>query len=128
MKGSLSKVKSKITKFGTALTTAILLASCSSTVHADVITDYDSSDKGALGSSSIFTGVYNLISNLAAVLQWVIPIAGVAMILWYVFRIMTGDEQDQQRYKKGLIKIIVCIVIAEVAVVLINLIASYFGE
>lgn len=96
------------------------------TVQADVITDYDGS-KGNIGSSSLAKGFYNLISNLAGTLQWVIPITGIAMILWYVFRIMTGDEQDQQRYKKGLIKVLICIVVAEIAVTLINLIAGYFA-
>lgn len=66
-------------------------------------------------------------SDVAATLQILIPIVGVGMGLWYLFKIMTGDEQDQMRYKKNLIKVIVVIVVAELAVVLINLVMKYFG-
>ena len=41
---------------------------------------------------------------------------------------MTGDEQDQQRYKKAIIKVFVCIVVALLLVTLINLVAQYFGK
>ena len=121
-------IKDKIFKMSTVFSASLLtfLFATSGVVNADVITDY-SGDRGDIGNSTIFTGLYSLISNVAGTLQWIIPIAGVAWILWYVFRIMTGDEQDQQRYKKGLVKVLICIVVAEVAVVLINLIAGYFG-
>lgn len=120
--------KEKILKMIAVITLifVVALGSFTSTVNAELITDY-TGEKGDIGSSTIFTGLYDLIANLAGTLQWVIPIAGVAFIMWYVFRIMTGDEQDQQRYKKGLIKVLICIVVAEMAVVLINLIAGYFG-
>ena len=36
---------------------------------------------------------------------------------------MTGDEQDQQRYKKAIIKVLVCIVVGLLAVTIVNLIA-----
>jgi predicted benzoate:H+ symporter BenE len=39
---------------------------------------------------------------------------------------MTGDEQDQQRYKKAIIKVLVCIVVGLLAVTIVNLIARYF--
>ena len=104
----------------------VSISTLSTFSQADVIDESAVSDTGDIGSSSIFTGAYKLIGNVAATLQWIIPIAGVCWILWYVFRIMTGDEQDQQRYKKGLVKVLICVVVAEIAVVLVNLIANYF--
>jgi len=47
-------------------------------------------------------------------------------MLFYIFKIMTGDEQDQQRYKKAIIKVLVCIVVGLLAVTIVNLIARYF--
>ena len=68
-----------------------------------------------------------LASDIAATLQVIIPIVGVGVCLWYLFKIMTGDEQDQMRYKKSLVKVIVVVIVAELAVVLINLVMKYFG-
>ena len=104
----------------------VSISTLSTFSQADVIDESAIDDTGEIGSSSIFQGAYKLIGNLAGTLQWIIPIAGVCWILWYVFRIMTGDEQDQQRYKKGLVKVLICVVVAEIAVVLVNLIANYF--
>lgn len=65
--------------------------------------------------------------DIAKTLQILIPIVGVCVCLWYLFKILTGDEQDQMRYKKSVVKVIVVVVIAELAVVLINLVMKYFG-
>lgn len=81
---------------------------------------------GAIQSSVIGTGLMNMIKDLTGTLQWIIPVAGVLVVLYYVFKIMTGDEQDQMRYKKGIIKVLVCIVVSVVAVTIVNLITKYF--
>lgn len=81
---------------------------------------------GAIQSSVIGTGLMNMIKDLTGTLQWIIPVAGVMVVLYYVFKIMTGDEQDQMRYKKGIIKVLVCIVVSVVAVTIVNLITKYF--
>lgn len=81
---------------------------------------------GAIQSSVIGTGLMNMIKDLTGTLQWIIPVAGVLVVLFYVFKIMTGDEQDQMRYKKAIVKVLICIVVSIVAVTIVNLITKYF--
>lgn len=81
---------------------------------------------GAIQDSVIGKGLMNMIKDLTGTLQWIIPVAGVMVILYYVFKIMTGDEQDQMRYKKAIVKVLVCIVVSIVAVTIVNLITKYF--
>lgn len=81
---------------------------------------------GAIQSSVLGTGLMSMIKDLTGTLQWLIPVAGVLVILFYVFKIMTGDEQDQMRYKKAIIKVLICIVISVVAVTIVNLVTKYF--
>lgn len=84
------------------------------------------SSGGAIQDSVIGKGLMNMIKDLTGTLQWIIPVAGVMVVLYYVFKIMTGDEQDQMRYKKAIVKVLVCIVISIVAVTIVNLITKYF--
>lgn len=84
------------------------------------------SSGGAIQDSVIGKGLMNMIKDLTGTLQWIIPVAGVMVVLYYVFKIMTGDEQDQMRYKKGIVKVLVCIVVSIVAVTIVNLITKYF--
>lgn len=81
---------------------------------------------GAIQDSVIGKGLMNIVKDITGTLQWILPFAGVMAILYYVFKIMTGDEQDQMRYKKAIVKVLVCIVISIVAVTIVNLIAKYF--
>lgn len=81
---------------------------------------------GAIQSSVIGTGLMNMVKDLTGTLQWIIPVVGVLVVLFYVFKIMTGDEQDQMRYKKAIVKVLVCIVVSIVAVTIVNLITKYF--
>ena len=81
---------------------------------------------GAIQSSVLGTGLMSMIKDLTGTLQWIIPVAGVLVILFYTFKIMTGDEQDQMRYKKSIVKVLVCIVVNVVAVTIVNLITKYF--
>ena len=81
---------------------------------------------GAIQSSVIGSGLMNMIKDITGTLQWLIPVAGVMVILYYVFKIMTGDEQDQMRYKKSIVKVLICIVVSIVAVTIVNLITKYF--
>lgn len=67
-----------------------------------------------------------IISDCVATLQIVIPIVGVLMILWFLIKVATGDEQDNRRYKSFIVRTLVVIVVAELTVVLVNLIMKYF--
>lgn len=81
---------------------------------------------GSIQQSKIAVGAMNMVKDLTGTLQWLIPTAGVLVILFYVFKIMTGDEQDQQRYKKTIIKVLICIIVSILAVTIVNLVAGYF--
>ena len=91
-------------------------------------TDIDSEVEGggSIQSSKLGQGLLNIVRDVTGTIQWILPITGVCFILFYIFKIMTGDEQDQQRYKKSIIKVLVCIVIGLLAVTIVNLIARYF--
>lgn len=91
---------------------------------ADVVSEV--SGGGSIQSSKLGQGLLNIVRDITGTIQWILPITGVCFILFYVFKIMTGDEQDQQRYKKSIIKVLVCIVIGLLAVTIVNLIARYF--
>ena len=81
---------------------------------------------GSIQESKLAVGAMNMVKDLTGTLQWLIPTAGVLVILFYVFKIMTGDEQDQQRYKKTIIKVLICIIVSILAVTIVNLVAGYF--
>lgn len=91
---------------------------------ADVVTEVQGG--GSIQSSKLGQGLLNIVRDLTGTMQWILPITGVCFILFYVFKIMTGDEQDQQRYKKSIIKVLVCIVIGLLAVTIVNLVSRYF--
>ncbi|MBO5004242.1 MAG: hypothetical protein J6D03_03130 [Clostridia bacterium] len=91
---------------------------------AEVVTEVQGG--GQIQSSKLGQGLLNMVRDVTGTMQWILPIVGVCFILFYVFKIMTGDEQDQQRYKKAIIKVLVCIVIGLLAVTIVNLVARYF--
>ena len=80
---------------------------------------------GSIQSSKIGTGIMKMVKDLTGTLQWIIPTAGVMVILFYIFKIMTGDEQDQMRYKKTIVKVLICVVVSILAVTIVNLVAGY---
>ena len=44
---------------------------------------------GSIQNSKIGTGIMSIVKDLTGTLQWIIPTAGVMVILFYVFKIMT---------------------------------------
>lgn len=91
---------------------------------SDIVSEV--SGGGEIQSSKLGQGVLQIVRDITGTMQWILPIVGVCFILFYVFKIMTGDEQDQQRYKKSIVKVLVCIVIGLLAVTIVNLISRYF--
>ena len=120
----LEKTRTKLLKIEIGVCTFITsLLSFSPFALADV--SLDGYDGGEI-LSDIGTPVKTIIGDVATTLQILIPILGVCVGLFYLFRYLTGDEQDQMRYKKSIVKVLIVIVIAELAVVLINLLTRYF--
>ena len=105
-------------------TTMAIMTFANKVQAADIVTEVEGG--GNIQSSKLGQGLLNIIRDVTGTIQWILPITGVCFILFYVFKIMTGDEQDQQRYKKSIIKVLVCIVIGLLAVTIVNLISRYF--
>lgn len=115
--------KSKLKKLYVGII-ATMLTLVTKVNAADVVSEV--SGGGNIQSSKLGQGLLNIIRDITGTMQWILPITGVCFILFYVFKIMTGDEQDQQRYKKSIIKVLVCIVIGLLAVTIVNLVSRYF--
>ncbi len=115
--------KGKIQKLLLA-TTMTIMTFANKVQATDIVSEVEGG--GSIQSSKLGQGLLNIVRDVTGTIQWILPITGVCFILFYVFKIMTGDEQDQQRYKKSIIKVLVCIVIGLLAVTIVNLIARYF--
>lgn len=105
-------------------TTMAIMTFANKVQATDIVSEVE--DGGSIQSSKLGQGLLNIVRDVTGTIQWILPITGVCFILFYIFKIMTGDEQDQQRYKKSIIKVLVCIVIGLLAVTIVNLIARYF--
>ncbi len=115
--------ENKLYKFISSIGMTIMLFT-NQVQAADVVSEV--SGGGSIQSSKLGQGLLNIVRDITGTMQWILPICGVCFILFYVFKIMTGDEQDQQRYKKSIIKVLVCIVIGLLAVTIVNLVSRYF--
>ncbi len=120
----LKKYKFNKLKKAILLTQISMLTFITKVQATDIVTEVEGG--GNIQSSKLGQGLLNIIRDVTGTIQWILPITGVCFILFYVFKIMTGDEQDQQRYKKSIVKVLVCIVIGLLAVTIVNLIARYF--
>ena len=105
-------------------TTMAIMTFANKVQATDIVSEVEGG--GSIQSSKLGQGLLNIVRDVTGTIQWILPITGVCFILFYIFKIMTGDEQDQQRYKKSIIKVLVCIVIGLLAVTIVNLIARYF--
>lgn len=124
VKKVLKRIAKIVAKIITGVITLFALLIGKSCFAASVVEEVNGG--GAIKDSALAKGLMNMIKDLTGTLQWIIPFAGVLVILYYIFKIMTGDEQDQMRYKKSIVKVLVCIVISIVAVTIVNLLATYF--
>lgn len=115
--------KSKLKKI--ILTTQLAIISIANKVQAtNAVAEVQSG--GEIQNSKLGQGLLNIIKDITGTMQWILPVTGVCFVLFYVFKIMTGDEQDQQRYKKAIIKVLVCVVVGLLAATIVNLVSRYF--
>lgn len=103
---------------------ASLLVFFNNIAYADVVSEV--SGGGDIQNSKLGQGIFNMVRDFTGFLQWILPIAGVCLSVYFVIRIMNGDEQDQARYKKRIVTVGICIIAGLVAVTIVNLIAKYF--
>lgn len=110
----------KINKITSLVTLGLL--GMQNTVFADVVEE--AGGGGSIRDSKIGQGMFNLVKDVTGTLQWILPVVGACFIVYYVIRIQTGEEQDAMRYKKSIIRVLICIVVGVLAVTIINLIQS----
>ena len=82
---------------------------------------------GEIRSSALGKGVSNLANDISGTLRWLIPLISIPFILFFLFKIFTGDEQEQPRWKKRLITTLVIVAASTLVTVIINLLMGYFA-
>lgn len=65
---------------------------------ADVVSEVQGG--GSIQNSKLGQGLLNIVRDITGTMQWILPITGVCFILFYVFKIMTGDEQRPTKIQK----------------------------
>lgn len=81
---------------------------------------------GKIRESVLGQGIYNLIMDISGTLRWLIPVSSIPFILWFIFKIITGEENEQPRYKKRLIVTLIAVASSTIVSIIINLILNYF--
>ena len=64
--------------------------------------------------------------DISGTLRWLIPVSSIPFILWFIFKIITGEENEQPRYKKRLIVTLIAVASSTIVSIIINLILNYF--
>lgn len=86
-----------------------------------------SGNGGEIRSSALGNGVFKLANDISGTLRWLIPVVSIPFILWDLFKMFAGDEQEQPRYKKRLITTLIIIMTSTMVTVIINTILKYFN-
>lgn len=118
----IKKIKKLTNKITVIMVSLLLLFN--SYCHADIVQEV--SGGGEIENSKIGQGVKNIITDITGTLQIWIPILAVVAILVTLIKMITGDENDQQRYKKRIVFIVCCLLVSILSVTIVNLVAKYF--
>ena len=86
-----------------------------------------SGNGGEIRSSALGNGVFRLSNDISGTLRWLIPVVSIPFILYDLFKMFAGDEQEQPRYKKRLITTLIIIMTSTMVTVIINTILKYFN-
>ena len=120
------KIKERLNKLGTSVLGAeVALSLMTSNVFASEQVSI-SGNGGKIRTSAIGKGVADIANDVAGTLRWLIPAISVPFILWFLFKMFAGDEQDQMRYKKRLITTLAIVAASTLVTIIINLITGYF--
>lgn len=110
------KLKKKLISFAAAASAALLTAQSA----------FASSQGNAVSNSTLATGTKKLLNDVMSWLQILAPIAGALFVVYFAIRKGGAEEQDQKMWQKRINTAIICVVIAELASTIINLISSYY--
>lgn len=114
----------KLEKIIVGVNTFLLTGLIGSNVFAENIEI--TSNGGKIRESVLGQGIYNLIMDISGTLRWLIPVSSIPFILWFIFKIITGEENEQPRYKKRLIVTLIAVASSTIVSIIINLILNYF--
>ncbi len=119
------KLKKKLKKVITSMyiATVITLAKITN-VYADTVSI--TSNGGKIRESALGSGVFNMAQDVAGTLRWLIPVISIPFILWFLFKMFSGEEQEQPRYKKKLITTLIIVMATTLVTVIVNLVMGYF--
>lgn len=95
-------------------TAAVITATLSTTVHADI------------AGSKIATGTVKLVSDATSWLLVIAPSVSVLLIIYYLIRKGMSDEMEHKKWNSRIIVTIVSCIGAVVASVLINVLVGYY--
>ena len=118
------KKANKLEKIIVGVNTFLLTGLIESNVFAENIEI--TSNGGKIRESVLGQGIYNLIMDISGTLRWLIPVSSIPFILWFIFKIITGEENEQPRYKKRLIVTLIAVASSTIVSIIINLILNYF--
>lgn len=118
------KKENKLEKIIVGINTFLLTGLIGSNVFAENIEI--TSNGGKIRESVIGQGIYNLIMDISGTLRWLIPVSSIPFILWFILKMITGEENEQPRYKKRLFVTLGAVAASTFASFIVNLILNYF--
>ena len=118
------KKENKLEKIIVGVNTFLLTGLIGSNVFAENIEI--TSNGGKIRESILGKGIYNLIMDLSGTLRWLIPVTSIFIILWFTYKFIYGEENEQPRYKKRLFITLGAVVGSTLASIIVNLILNYF--
>ena len=118
--------KEKIKKIGVGIFSAIALTIIKvNYVLAETVSI--NSNGGKIRESAVGKGIFNMAQDMSGTLRWLIPVVSIPFILWFLFKMFSGEEQEQPRYKKKLITTLIIVMASTLVTVIVNLIMGYFS-
>lgn len=120
------KIKEKVTKIGLGVYTMTVFALAKvKSVLAETVTI--NSNGGKIRESAVGKGIFDMAQDMSGTLRWLIPVVSIPFILWFLFKMFSGEEQEQPRYKKKLITTLIIVMASTLVTVIVNLVMGYFG-
>lgn len=111
----LEKVKARVAAAITAVISALTLS----------VTAF--AEGGGLGSSTLATGMTNLLKDASTVLLGLAAVVGTVCIIYFCIRRSAADEMDQKKWNNRIVTAVVSTVGAVIATSLLSVITGYFG-
>ena len=120
------QIREEVKKIGLAVytITALALTAPNSVLAETVSID---SNGGKIRDSAVGKGIFDMAQDVSGTLRWLIPVVSIPFILWFLFKMFSGEEQEQPRYKKKLITTLIIVMASTLVTVIVNLVMGYFG-